>query len=221
MATLSKLVETVAQVEGMDPATVALFARTVREAGLIRTGGRGLSAAKMTVADAANLLIAVNASLSVREAARTVGRYRILKAYYYQPHSASQYGWIRLQDVSFGYALEELLKICAAEAWPDTLLTVPLTETVLEAMSNSDFEVTVSFNKPVPLVELRIFPSKLVLAESADMSFSFHKPFRDSNDDALQGGKLYRRVYPHDRQETTEIGLRTIYAVSKLLLDQF
>jgi hypothetical protein len=62
------LVKTVARLEGIDPATVALVARTVREAGLIATGGRGASAAKMDVKDATNLLIGVNASDMARDA---------------------------------------------------------------------------------------------------------------------------------------------------------
>ena len=45
MATLSALVDTIAAVEGIDPATVTLVARHIREARLIRTGGRGPSAA--------------------------------------------------------------------------------------------------------------------------------------------------------------------------------
>src|SRR6516225_3304479 len=79
MATLSQLVEAIAEVEGMDSATVALIARTVREAGLITTGGRGPSAGKMTVADAANLLIAVNTSASAHEAPDRVRKYRQLE----------------------------------------------------------------------------------------------------------------------------------------------
>jgi hypothetical protein len=216
MATLSRLVETVAQVEGMDPATVALFARTVREAGLIRTGGRGLSAAKMSFADATNLLIAVNASLSVRESARTVRRFRSLNAYYIPDGGDS----VRLQHVSFGYALEELLKISAEEAWPKTFLTVTIPTGVFEAISESDFAITIAFHKPVPIVKLNIWGSIHGLWVGPEyMSFHFDKRIRELDDDPLPGGKLYRRIYPHDREETTEIGYRTIHAVSKLLRD--
>ena len=60
MALLSDLVRVVAKVEGLEEVSVGIFARHAREAGLISQGGRGRSAAQMTVRDAANLLIAVN-----------------------------------------------------------------------------------------------------------------------------------------------------------------
>ena len=56
MTTLSQLVDVVAAVEGLDGDRVAAVARAVREAGLIATYGRGTSAAKMGLADAANFL---------------------------------------------------------------------------------------------------------------------------------------------------------------------
>src|ERR1700687_3500599 len=61
MALLSELVTAVAQAEGMEEVTVGVFARHAREAGLISQAGRGRGAARMTVRDAANLIIAVNA----------------------------------------------------------------------------------------------------------------------------------------------------------------
>ena len=76
MTTLSQLVDVVAAVEGLDGDRVAAVARAVREAGLIATYGRGTSAAKMGLADAANLLIAVNAAETARGAPEIVRRYR-------------------------------------------------------------------------------------------------------------------------------------------------
>ena len=81
MATLSSLVETVARVEALDPSTVALFAREIRQAGLIKTGGRGNSAARMDFEDATNLLIAVNTARSIREAPLMVSKFRALQAW--------------------------------------------------------------------------------------------------------------------------------------------
>jgi hypothetical protein len=76
MATLSQLVDVVAAVEGLDRERVGAIARAVREAGLITTHGRGTSAAHMDPADAANLLIAVNAAETARSAPEIVRRYR-------------------------------------------------------------------------------------------------------------------------------------------------
>jgi hypothetical protein len=60
MAKLSDLVQVVANVTGEAPASVAVIARSLREAGLIATGGRGRSAARMTSHDLASLLLAVS-----------------------------------------------------------------------------------------------------------------------------------------------------------------
>jgi hypothetical protein len=224
MATLSELVEAVAEVEGMDPSTVALFARTVREAGLIRTGGRGLSAAQMSCVDAANLLIAVNASLSVRDAPNTVATFRVLKAkcrsdfHLELPRlRRDKFGWITLRDASFGQALEQLLEAGEAGA-PQRFLSVPMPINFYEALGKGEFELRITFNKPVPYATISFFTAKQPLSELAPLFFSFAdpKPIRET-DAWMLGGRLYRRVYPYDRQETTEIGYRTINAVSKLL----
>src|SRR3954451_3299911 len=60
MAFFNDLVRVIAEVEGMDPMTVRGIGLSVREGGHISKGGRGLSAAKMTVRDSANMLIGVN-----------------------------------------------------------------------------------------------------------------------------------------------------------------
>src|SRR5258707_4983333 len=107
MATLTELVEAVAEAEGMDSASVALIARYAREAGFIQKKGRGPSAAHMGVADAANLLIAVNASGSAREAPDVIPVYRDLIAaellYAHEKRAPKIYG-------SFAEAIELLLQ---------------------------------------------------------------------------------------------------------------
>ena len=61
MATHADLVKATAFTLRVSPATVGVFARYLREGGLIRTGGRGRSATKMTSEDASSLLIALMA----------------------------------------------------------------------------------------------------------------------------------------------------------------
>jgi hypothetical protein len=78
MALLSELVKIVAEVEGLDEVSVGIFARQAREAGHIKQGGRGRSAAKMDTEDAANLLIAVNACALAKDVATGVSTYRSL-----------------------------------------------------------------------------------------------------------------------------------------------
>src|SRR5689334_4728902 len=85
MVRLSDLVATIARVEGLPEPGVAQIARHVREAGLVSQSGRGLSAARMTIPDAANLLIAVNAAPMAKDAPRAVARYRGMVNYMRSP----------------------------------------------------------------------------------------------------------------------------------------
>lgn len=82
MAKLSQLVPVVAQALGVPEPTVALYARTLRDAGMISTGGRGPGGAEMTNADAANLLIAVVGSDAIKNAPDTVKKFRRIKLWY-------------------------------------------------------------------------------------------------------------------------------------------
>ncbi|MGY0790084.1 hypothetical protein ACW7BJ_11965 [Azospirillum argentinense] len=59
MATIGEMATALAAVTGVSEATVAQVSRILRDAGMITSGGRGRSAAKMTADDCANLLIAV------------------------------------------------------------------------------------------------------------------------------------------------------------------
>src|SRR5262249_2541293 len=104
MASLSELARTIAQVEGLEEATVNLIGRYVREDGLIATGGRGTSAATMTARDAANLLIAVNATTVAVDAPNTTRTYRALETYG-PPKSGSNRPPISCG--TFGQALEQ------------------------------------------------------------------------------------------------------------------
>lgn len=87
MALISDLVEAIAEVEGMPEATVALAARYAREAGFLSQGARGRNAPRATVADCANLLIAVNASgCTVKDAPKAIEAYRRLRIH--APHGS-------------------------------------------------------------------------------------------------------------------------------------
>ncbi len=69
---LSDLVRAVAEATGDPESTVTVVARSLREAGLIATGGRGRSGAKMTPRDAASLLLGVGSPGDNTKAAETV-----------------------------------------------------------------------------------------------------------------------------------------------------
>lgn len=81
MATPRQLVESVAEILGVSVATVIVHDRNLSSAPVaLRTvAGRGRAAAKVTATDAANLLIAVAASESVKDSVKSVHAYRDLR----------------------------------------------------------------------------------------------------------------------------------------------
>lgn len=123
MALISDLVSAIAKAEGMPEATVALAARYAREAGFLSQGARGRNAPHATVADCANLLIAVNASgCTVKDAPKAIENYRRLRIH--APHgsrdvrpSATVYSkiehdklrFLECRDGTFGEVLESII----------------------------------------------------------------------------------------------------------------
>jgi hypothetical protein len=79
MATLSDLVSALASVIGLPEATVFAYGRFAREAGYIAQGGRGRGGARMTVADAANLVVAIGGTRITREAGDAIKAFRGLR----------------------------------------------------------------------------------------------------------------------------------------------
>jgi hypothetical protein len=218
MATLSELVKAIAQIEGIEPATVSLIARNVREAGLISTRGRGLSAAKMSLADAANLLIAVNATVTAREAPDTVRKYRRLEL----RRRETQLG-------KLGEALEQLIDAALSKRLPQKLLSCYIPVLLSQEFGKEQARVELVFHKPLPYAYLSI--SALDEARGVDGSL-----LSDDTDDASFVGSLrenaslmyfefklpsdplkrHARKYG-DRKDTTSIGYATMRAIAELL----
>jgi hypothetical protein len=62
MATSGEIAEILIEELGMSKGTVQLYAQTIRDAGMLTKGGRGLSAAMMSIEDVTNWLLAVCSS---------------------------------------------------------------------------------------------------------------------------------------------------------------
>jgi hypothetical protein len=125
MALISDLVSAIAEVEGIPEGTVGLAARYAREAGYLSSGARGRNAPRATIADCANLLIAVNGSgCAVKDAPTAVELFRGLRCH--APHGSRtpvagvgvQYTAIeddelrfldRHRDATFGEMLESII----------------------------------------------------------------------------------------------------------------
>ena len=216
MATLSELVATVAAVEGIEPATVRLIARNIREAGLIATGGRGASAATMSPRDACNLIIAVNASGVIREAVQIVRSFRKLEI------DEKEDGRPRR---NFGGALETLIEGAINRSLP-FYLGVKVPNNISEAFGNDAIEVEITFRRPKP--EAHIFlsgpenmgpyinlsahdPEVLRTVERFKLALKFEF--------GLPGEKRQQpmRRYHGDRRDEVTISYATIRAVGEIL----
>jgi hypothetical protein len=207
MATLSELVETIADVEGLDPATVGLIGRYIREAGLITQRGRGPSAAKMGRSDAANLLIGVNAAKNVVDAARAVTTYRLLTSYTEQP--AMKYGVLgeAIEQLIFGAGVGEL----------STLLGQEVQLELQEAFAKGDVTIALKFRTSTPFASIGIAALSEFSAEFAERILArgaWHvqhvfRPFKRRG--PPQKGKV------GDRTEEVTIGYPTLRAVGKLI----
>jgi hypothetical protein len=219
MATLSHLVETIAAVEGIDPATVALIARNIREADLISTGGRGTSAARMTLTDAANLLIGVNATRVAAEAVDAVRAYRDLQAYEFHslsdPSPESSLG--RLGDT-----IEQLIEASGAGKLPDPFFEKGISLDMEETFSRGDVHIELKFRTLSPAASLRMWllpgsdvvdpatPAEWLYVKPPDISVLF-SPTRQRR------SSTNRKNITGDRIEETTIGYRTLHAVGKLI----
>jgi hypothetical protein len=149
MATLSQLVDVVATVEGLDRERVGAIARAVREAGLIATHGRGTSAARMGLADAANLLIAVNAAETALSAPEIVRRYRTLRTN-------------NKKQLVFGPTFEAMIAAAQTRRLAGHLMDLgfgpkgDLREKLGHASENFDLRIEFTSRRPPVIVECRI-----------------------------------------------------------------
>jgi hypothetical protein len=119
MTTPRQLVETVAGIMGVSAATVIVHDRNLATAPVpLRTvAGRGRAAARVTAVDAANLVIAVAASESVKDSIATVMNYRDLRGK--KDKNALACGVRRYDDLpanhTFGQALAAFIDAAAAK----------------------------------------------------------------------------------------------------------
>jgi hypothetical protein len=193
MATLSQLVTAIATVEGIDAERVAAIARAVREHGLIRTSGRGTSAAQMSEPDAANLLIAANMADTARTAPAAVTQYRALQA--------------KRRSSQFGSELDELISAAKRECLADYITKmVALLGTRGHVLGrkrflNETYRLEIEFEKPAPSV--------LVGVSILNTSHRDYISFADRRQPTIEAHG--------DRRERTRITQRTILAVANVL----
>jgi hypothetical protein len=110
MASIGQLIRAVANSSGLDEASVKISARYLRQAGLIEQRSTGAGAARMTSADAAALLIAVNAAALLKDSVDAVRTFGALPLNYMSTSKVTQSSFATINQSfskasSFGQAL--------------------------------------------------------------------------------------------------------------------
>lgn len=130
----------IAQAYTIPEKTVVVYARLLKEAGLLTTGARGRNAPDMTPLDAARITIAVLASNGPAQCVERVRRFGQLK--YAPDRWPSRRGWEAMQEDRFS----ELFKGYTLEAVLAHLFSLPATMGIEEScawFSENDFHLRV------------------------------------------------------------------------------
>jgi hypothetical protein len=218
MAALSELAETVAAVEGIDPARVSLIARNIREGRLITTRGRGTSAAIMNVTDAANLLIGVNATINATEAARVVSTYREFVAYEIQisadPRPPRKYG-------TLGAAIEQLIQAAGSGELTERFLDNDVPYQLQESFPKGEVYISLGFQPSKPLAYLKIAAALFADVVAPDMAEELSALVPGPNISLWfypPKSQRTQREKSGDRTEEIRIGYPTLRAVGQLIM---
>lgn len=206
MASIGQLVRAVAQVSGLEEASVKLIARYLREAGLITQQSTGGGAARMTPGDGAALLIAVNASLLAKDAAESVRRYSNLFGYFRFSPETKEDDLLGLNAEldeleSFGEVLTRIIELS---------MPTPAGLAVLSYGPRSALvQITIKFELPNPSVSLFVREAGATKdVAGPNISTIFFQEERESRE--IDGDECDRKV------EVT-ITNATIYSVAQTL----
>ncbi|MCZ6770705.1 MAG: hypothetical protein O7G83_01805 [Proteobacteria bacterium] len=221
MAKLSALVSVVARTLGLPEKTVAIYARHLREARLITTGGRGLGGADMTSPDCTNLLIAVAASNQAKDAAVTIANYGTLPAGRdREPEQwvLEQFRVSALIDLparhSFGQAIEALITSAQDGSLQDAILAArPQIEGYTIPLYPS---IRVQIRGPQAMASVSIWGQDW----SEDLTYVTPYPFdMSASDEEIEewGGEQRRKYGGGDLRQIREFTEKTILVLGELL----
>ena len=221
MAKLSDLIPATASVLGVPEKTVAIYARHLREARLITTGGRGPGGADMTPRDCANLLIAIMGAEYAKDAAQVIKKYRPIVA------GRERISW-RLPKMpldaltqlpehhQFGNALEALITAATDGSLEQALEVV--SERVRELRSVFPLTFSVSIMGPVPVARISISAAEW----SEEVTYSEPDPWLKTDKPPKTAvrkweKKLERRGPMGDLEQARIVSTRTILPLGQLL----
>ena len=161
MATPGQLVKAMAEVLGVPAATVSQYDRVLAENGFRSKGGRGLSAARVTAGDAANLLIAIMGSpvsgAAIKDAAEVCKRYGALpnlEQAAMRPN-LRVYGLSRLAKLPENHTFHEALAVMIEGLSAERLMIGGASDDQTdEAYAGADHLLQVRVDRPRPRAEI-------------------------------------------------------------------
>ncbi len=218
MAKLSDLIPATASVLGVPEKTVAIYARHLREARLITTGGRGPGGADMTPRDCANLLIAIMGAEYAKDAAQVIKKYRpIVTGGKWRLSKMPIDALTQLPEHhQFGNALEALITAATDGSLEQALEVV--SERVRELRSVFPLTFSVSIMGPVPVARISISAaewSEEVPYSEPDPWLKTDKPPKTA---VRKWEKKMERLGPMgDLEQARIVSTRTILALGQLL----
>lgn len=203
MALFRDLIGTIASAESVSEMTVTGIGQYLRDAGLISKHGRGKSAARMTTADAANLLIGVNASDLAKNAVAAVAAYGELQLPY--PEKTNIEHWSIAPAFQKGVKLKDAIRIVLDAFVPDESGNTPIEREI----DGLDYSIEIGFGAPVISAFIRV---------SQIGPPSIANPFRWMEMQKTEAfGHYWDRRYPWSsssgRKSLTVIDKRTLSAV--------
>lgn len=218
MSTLPVLVTALAEVDSRDRATIEYFARTIRQAGYITTGKRGMGAAKVTAREAANLLIALAGAESARDAPVEIDRFRSLCKF--DPGEPGDNLPQVIKDVmnsdTFGEAIDVLVEgtpelvMCFFAYFREAYANASA-DLFINFVESSDFGIEITFSHYSAKIE--VFR---MVGSTRETDFA---TIYAADASRLRYG-FYKRP-PSDRKVRVTIGLPTLIAVSQALYPNF
>ncbi|WP_162560734.1 hypothetical protein [Methylobacterium durans] len=204
----------VAKVEGLEENFVSVYARAAREAGLISHHGRGRNAARMTPIDAANLLIAVNASSLAKNVPKTIQKYSELRRARDGGHylgACDVADRISAKGVSFAEALAQLMETEDERSNVEVLLEAAKDPSFSKLQPHMRSGLKVEFEGPYPA-------GRIVIKALSEVGVA-QTPRLINKADFLyirQAERPLGEIFG-DRVQTTSISGLTLRAVAQVL----
>jgi hypothetical protein len=218
MATPGQLVKCIAEALKIPEPTVVQYDRLLAESGLRSKGGRGTSAAKVTAADAANLLIAILGSpvagASIKpaiEVCKTYGRLRVKGGTSENLKTFRRLGLSTVSKLPTSHSLRDGIAAVIEGAKVGESLIIPDDEGPPLTGPDNDWFVNITLDGPTPWAQI-IADASLGEARPSEMGrLVYHNTKRDRD------GGYWAPAGSGNLHQSRSITFKTIRQIGALL----